>query len=126
MCSDIPVLPSLTGWLCGAFVSATGVKNTSHEGDTTGIPWLIIFANAPSSCMSDNEYEEGITGQNIRNVALNHVHFKHYFSIAEIPFERERVKKLKARVILGCWGVWQALLVFCQMHHVKYSSSIAP
>lgn len=55
--------------------------------------------------MSDNEQEEGITGQNIRNVVLNHAHCKHYFSIAEIPCERE-----KARIILGCCGVLQALL----------------
>lgn len=103
MSSDIPVLPFLTAWLCGVFVPATRIKNTSHEGHTTGIPFLIICANAPSSCMPNNEYEEGITGQNIRNVALNHEHCKHYFSIAEIPFERE--KRLKARVILSCWGV---------------------
>lgn len=86
MSSDIPVLPlsnRLVVW-CGH------ISNTSHEGDATVIPWLIICANAPSSCMSDNEYEEGITGQNMRNVVLNLEHCRHYCSIAEIPYEREK------------------------------------
>lgn len=82
MSSDIPVLPlsnRLVGWC---------VRNryTSLEEGSTGIPWLIICANASSSCMSDTEYEEGITGQNMRNVALNLEHCRRYCSIAEIPY----------------------------------------
>lgn len=63
--------------------------------------------------MSDNEYEEGITGQKNPNLALNLKQWKHYFSVAAFPYEREM---FLSQGNPQCWDVRQAQLIFCQMH----------
>lgn len=48
-----------------------------------------------------------------QNLALNLKHCKHYFSVAAFPYDTET---FQSQGNPQCWGVWQARLIFCQMH----------